>query len=609
MIDKTNKLFKLNKLPALKILLGVIFGLIVPLIFQVSVQILTTLILFFLILSITFLILKKNLLTFLFGTITIGLLLSWNLRLDQIDFSEKFHTQQLAFFEGKVAKQLNKNNNGNTYLIEGKVDLKDFKKIDSKLLLYIYGNVQFYPNDLIKGKLKIKPANPRQTIYDFADKSYLNSYQANFRAFAFSRDIYLKADNNSVFKDLFKIKEKFKDYIAKIFSERSSKIIIAVLSGDKSNLDPDTREKFSLTGTAHLLAVSGFHIGFISYLLWIFLKLIKNQFLKIFLFSTLIISFVIFTGASPSALRAGLMGIFVIYCLVRQWDFNMLNIFSIAILFSLFISPEQIYSISFQLSVSAVFGIIVFYDIIAEKLFLRRKIQNSILISLVNSISVSMAASVFVAPVSAFYFNSYPVYSVFANLIAIPLMGLVMIFAISSAIFGIISIEFAKDFAFISEILIEIINYFNSIFLSLNSSVIHGETAFILSVSILIAFVYLILSKSLKTFIFRICSLTLVYFLIPKATYDKNEIYNRQFYSAVKINKNQYLISQYKWQYADFPDRNFEQYLNSREVDIFCYDPAYIFNEEFYNNSKNKIIKINKYIESNKMKELIKTAK
>lgn len=146
-------------------------------------------------------------------------------------------------------------------------------------------------------------------------------------------------------------------------------IMQALALGDQRAIDRELRRSYSRTGTAHLLSVSGLHVGIIFVILNLLLGWIR-LFRKGYIIQGLIVigllaCYAVLTGLSPSVLRAVLMfSLFQIGLMLSRYT-NNLNTLCAAALILLLWNPYYLYHIGFQLSFAAMVGIITLYQPIA----------------------------------------------------------------------------------------------------------------------------------------------------------------------------------------------------------------------------------------------------
>ncbi len=203
-------------------------------------------------------------------------------------------------------------------------------------------------------------------------------------------------------------------------------LLTAFIAGDKTELDKETKTAFSETGTMHLLAVSGLHVGILFLILdtllpWKKAKQILR--LKRALFIVCLIWFYAFiTGASPSVLRSALM-ISVIVPGRSTGKFPpALNSLAVAGCILLFYDPNMLFAIGFQLSFLAITGILIIQPIIRDVFVFKSGLMNKVW----GLIAVTLAAQIATSPIVFYYFNTFPVYFLPANLICVPLAPFVL---------------------------------------------------------------------------------------------------------------------------------------------------------------------------------------
>ncbi len=228
---------------------------------------------------------------------------------------------------------------------------------------------------------------------------------------------------------LIKIKNKFNENIKQLIPAPESGLLSGLLLGGSNQLSKEVKDNFSRTGMTHIVAVSGYNVTIIAeylMMLGIFLGLWRRQ---AFWFAvTGIILFVILTGLSASAVRAGLMGVLLIWAMKNGRLANAQN----AILFSacamLLANPLLLrWDIGFQLSFLATIGIVYFY-LFFEKYFNHIVETRHYLVSTVAEIIfLSLSAQIFVLPIIMFNFGTLSLISLLANILILPIVPLTML--------------------------------------------------------------------------------------------------------------------------------------------------------------------------------------
>jgi competence protein ComEC len=193
----------------------------------------------------------------------------------------------------------------------------------------------------------------------------------------------------------------------------------ALLTGNRDPIPRYLTKLFRRSGTMHILAVSGLHVGFLSILLLFFLRLCRcpKRLSYIFL-CCFIIFFMFFIGERPSVRRASLMAMCGIACFLFDRDRNYLNVLALSFLILWVVNPLSLMNPGFLLSFSATFGILFLVP------FLNRNLRKWIPPYLSASISVTIAVQLFIFPIMAAYFESFPYINLIANLPIVPLTGI-----------------------------------------------------------------------------------------------------------------------------------------------------------------------------------------
>ncbi len=444
-----------------------------------------------------------------------------NISSDKIVYPTKVIPYHDAVFTGKILNFNLLANNSLKITAIGDLDSKILKKMKNiKVLINLnkLENLRFKIRDGIKfySKLKISTPKPKLISSDFNEIQYFQTNNFVFYGVA-NTDEFAFIDNAEPFQQLLSdTKKGIKIKICEIFGNRNFGVINALFLGDKSFIEKEVKLDFSKTGTAHLLALSGLHVGIISGIIYLLLGFVYNRWLKFLLFSIIISSFIIITGFQISAIRAGLMAISVIFGLCLERRIHPLNSLSFSSLLMVLFDNSLLYSAAFQMSVSSVLGIILFQDIIYKKLSSTCHFKNIIVDAFFISISVTLSASIIVSPIVAYYFDIFSIISPISNLIEIPLISLSLIGIVITLTFAYIYLPFAMLTAITTNQLIDLTMYINSLFADVNMAYISGSNTFFISLIISIIILLLIFAENYKHLLFRCMVITLSLFLLNK---------------------------------------------------------------------------------------------
>lgn len=309
--------------------------------------------------------------------------------------------------------------------------------VDKEENEYLLKNVRI-ENKKIRGKVKIISDENYEILEELAacvvlelPNQSMNIGGFDYRQYLYSKNIV--AVGKEVCKETkFGIKLNFlesgsikiREYISKeidsSYPDKEAQILKAILIGKSSSLEDEVKEFYQDAGIIHILVVSGAHIVLIIEVLKVLLSRLKisKQYYN-FLLIFLIVFYIYITGSGESILRAGVVSIIALIASIlgRQND-NITTIFLSAFILAL-INPMIIYSVGFQLSFAGALGIII----LSPKI---KNILNVLPKWIGEALSVTLAAQLFVLPITAYHFNSINLTGVISSLVVMPLINLIM---------------------------------------------------------------------------------------------------------------------------------------------------------------------------------------
>ena len=210
------------------------------------------------------------------------------------------------------------------------------------------------------------------------------------------------------------------------FEPQTFAIFKGLLLGDKQGIDKSIRQDYGRAGVMHILAISGLHIGILLWLLNIVFKRLERIkhgiIIKNILILTILWFYALLTGLSPSVVRAVTMFSFVTIGMHLKRGTYILNTLFAALFILLLFNPFYIYNIGFQLSFTAVFGIVLFQPVLARLII----IEHRVLRYFWQLFTVSLAAQISVLPLSLYYFHQFPGLFLLSNLILIPALTVII---------------------------------------------------------------------------------------------------------------------------------------------------------------------------------------
>lgn len=209
-------------------------------------------------------------------------------------------------------------------------------------------------------------------------------------------------------------------------------LVRALLTGDRSLLSPEIKSAFRDSGASHILALSGFHLGIIYLVISKSLSPIGRTPAAVLTKSITICSatglYALLTGGSPSIVRAFLFILLKETAGLCGRKPSGAGLLAAALTLQLTITPLAIKTVSFQLSYLAMAGIIFIFPAMKEWWPGRKGILKRIW----ESCALAISCQVFTAPAVWAYFGTFPTYFLLTNLIATPLVTLIMFLSLAA---------------------------------------------------------------------------------------------------------------------------------------------------------------------------------
>ena len=249
-----------------------------------------------------------------------------------------------------------------------------------------------------------------------------------------------QANPGSFLRFLYAIKQSFRNQIDTHFTGDTATVLKATLLGDRERLGGRLGGIFNKSGTTHILAISGLHVGIVyAAAIWLCRMLLIERWPRRTIVLGAVLSYAVMVGLRPATVRAALMiGLFEVGDALRYYR-DPINAVAATALIILAAAPQHLFEAGFQLTFVAVLGIILFRKDIAQ--LMRREPDD--LERLVDPefqnrwrrmasraggvastwISVCAAATLAVAPLQMYYFNIVTPVSIFATALLFPVIG------------------------------------------------------------------------------------------------------------------------------------------------------------------------------------------
>ncbi|PID39264.1 MAG: DNA internalization-related competence protein ComEC/Rec2 [Proteobacteria bacterium] len=328
---------------------------------------------------------------------------------------------------------------GRTRLVMGSIRLSREGRshaVRGRLRLTVMGEIDLLPGDRIAFSATLRPF-----------RNFQNPGALDYRRHMAFRDIHGSAwvksaslqrldyrEPSPVRRMLFDVRHRIAAVInaSHCHNATSPAVLKALVMGDRSGITQDLRERFNRSGAGHLLAISGLHVGivaaaafglfrwlfsFVPFLLW------RGWGRRWAAVATLapVLAYGLLSGMSASTQRAIVMTAVFLTAMIIGRRQDTINTLAVAALIILAVFPPALFSISFQLSFTAVLMIV--YGFSKLRLHPETTRDRGLLRRLVSFICVSALAIIGTAPVVALYFNQTSLVGIAANLLLVPLVG------------------------------------------------------------------------------------------------------------------------------------------------------------------------------------------
>jgi competence protein ComEC len=304
---------------------------------------------------------------------------------------------------------------GRLYYLEN----EKWKDTGIKSILYIEGKkvISLSQNDFILTMTKFHPIANKNNPGEFNAINFWKTKGITHIGYLKEVDILeiKRFQDNWIDTQLAQLRNKLSQVLKNELNGSNLAIAQALILGDKSMLDQETRNSFGATGAMHVLAVSGLHIGIITqlllYLFQFSSKLITRR-NAVFITVLLLWVYALLTGFSPSVVRAVFMFSVLILSQETGGNYAPINVLFFTAFILILFNPFVIYDIGFQLSYLAMLGIYSLYKPIAAWYITKNKILNY----LWQGSAIGFAAQAMTVPLTLYYFHQFPNYFALTNL-------------------------------------------------------------------------------------------------------------------------------------------------------------------------------------------------
>ncbi|MBM3249611.1 MAG: ComEC family competence protein [Candidatus Omnitrophica bacterium] len=245
-------------------------------------------------------------------------------------------------------------------------------------------------------------------------------------------------------------------------SSLTSAVLSAMVLGEKRNIPWFVNNLMVRTGTVHILVVSGFNVGIVSFTVLLILKLLRvRRDTRFIITISCLIFYCLLTGASTPVVRATIMAVFFLSGYLIRREPDIYNSLSMAALFILVFNPGQLFDIGFQLSFVSVLAIVCLYPALS-KLIAKYFFKKGWVKFLIDSLLISLSAWLGTCAFIAYYFRIFSPVTVLANLFVVPLATLITLCGFSLVLISLICPALGFAFGSSAEALVFILLRINA---------------------------------------------------------------------------------------------------------------------------------------------------
>lgn len=316
-----------------------------------------------------------------------------------------------------------------------------YHRIDGKALLRLSAGASWQLGDLLR--FTASPQTPSSSA-DFSYQAYLER-QNIYTVIYYPASIQKVAAGqvNSFAMGMEWLRQRASQTIFASFMQPEAGLLQGILLGNDNALPPATTQAYQDTGTAHIIAISGFNMVILAAVLMALFTRVLNRYWAAILSSLALITYAVFVGGSPSVIRAAIMAIAAFFGRLIGRKNGGLNALGLAGGAILLINPLLLWDASFQLSFAATLGLVLFATPMQEKLEngLEKHFSEKTARQFSGPISdyflLTLAAQVTTLPVIALQFKQLSLTSLIANPLVLPVQPAILVAGGAATLAGI----------------------------------------------------------------------------------------------------------------------------------------------------------------------------
>ena len=282
----------------------------------------------------------------------------------------------------------------------------------------------------LRGHLKTPPTNEDFSYQDYLARQGILAYMPDAEA-----TLLPFIGGDPVLRRVYAFKDRAVAQVYRIFPEPEASLLSGILLGDDNGMPADIQQAYKNTGTAHIIAISGFNIAIIAGLfVALFSRLMGRRKGAVAAIIGIII-YTVLVGASASVVRAAIMGGLAIFARQVGRRQNGLNTLSFTAAVMAVVNPHTLWDVGFQLSFAATLGLILYAQPLQDWFtgLLARRLPGETAAKITGPVGeyvlFTLAAQLTTLPIMAYQFGRISLIAVLASPFVLPVQPAVMVLA------------------------------------------------------------------------------------------------------------------------------------------------------------------------------------
>lgn len=323
-----------------------------------------------------------------------------------------------VILQGQVYQKADTQKNQILYLKNNSIKSQKKSFYESKIIVYDKTFQKIEIGKTVKLRGTAEKFERAHNPGNFDQRQYYE--KQNIYGLVFSKEILgVGGKTDRLSECLYRLKQRWKTKLTDAMGEKNGAILSAILLSEEREIDAEIKELYQKNGIGHILAISGLHISFIGLSVYhLFRKMGSPYIVAGAGASVLLFLYVLMIGFSVSVMRAAIMLLIRIGADVTGRVYDMATALFFAGSVTVLLQPLYLIDAGFLMSYGAIFGILIVLPAM-EKLFPCKS-------KIIKGMYASVAINLMLFPVLLYFYFEFPTYSVFLNMLVIPMMSWVL---------------------------------------------------------------------------------------------------------------------------------------------------------------------------------------